>query len=158
MSDQHSDTALKLDNRTLRLWLRLLGCTKLIENAIRGRLRESFAITLPRFDVMAQLYRYPEGLRMGELSTLLMVTGGNITGIIDQLVEEGLVERMSGEQDRRVYTARLTTAGKDAFEMMAVEHREWVGGLLDGLTDDEQQQLSDLLAKMKDGLHEKLDH
>lgn len=155
MIDYDSSAALKLDNRTLRLWLRLLGSTKLIENAIRGRLRESFAITLPRFDVMAQLYRCPTGLRMGELSALLMVTGGNITGIIDQLVEEGLVERIGDDQDRRVYTARLTDAGITAFQGMAGEHRAWIDGLLDGLTEDEQQQLSDLLLKLKDTLHEK---
>src|SRR5664279_129601 len=94
---------LKLDSLSLRLWLRMLSCTKLIENEIRSSLRESFETTLPRFDVIAQLYRYPNGLRMGEISQLLMVTNGNITGIIEQLAQEGLVDRTTDPDDRRAY-------------------------------------------------------
>src|SRR5262249_20722600 len=90
--DDHHDS--------LRLWLRLLTCTSLIEGRIRARLREAYATTLPRFDLMAQLERYPSGLTMGELSRRLMVTGGNVTGITDQLVDDGLVERRAIPGDR----------------------------------------------------------
>jgi DNA-binding MarR family transcriptional regulator len=154
MTPRPDDSVVGLDNRTLRLWLRLLGCTRLIENVIRTRLRETFDTTLPRFDVMAQLYRFPDGMRMGEISQRLMVTGGNITGIIDQLVQEELVERVSDPQDRRAYVARLTEAGKAAFEGMALEHRGWVSDLLGGLTEAEQHQLFELLTKLRDRLHE----
>src|SRR5438132_1497787 len=82
------------DHRALRIWLRLLTCTQMIERVVRSRLREQFGTTLPRFDLMAQLERHPEGLKMNELSRLLMVTGGNITAIVDQLEKEGLVERL----------------------------------------------------------------
>lgn len=141
---------------SLRLWLRLLSCTRLIENEIRSNLREAFDTTLPRFDVMAQLHRYPEGLRMGDISQRLMVTNGNITGIIDQLAHEGLVERTTDANDRRAYVVKLTRAGKAAFEQMAEQHRGWVVELTGGLTDEEQQQLFTLLTKLRDSLHEKL--
>ncbi|MBI1771966.1 MAG: MarR family transcriptional regulator, partial [Burkholderiales bacterium] len=83
------------DHQSLRLWLRMLSCTVMIEGEIRSRLRSEFGITLPRFDLMAQLERHPEGLRMGELSKRMMVTGGNITGITDQLEQEKLVTRVA---------------------------------------------------------------
>ena len=89
------------DHDALRLWLRLLTCTLLIERSVKTRLRESFAMTLPRFDLMAQLERAPGGLKMSELSRRLMVTGGNVTGLTDQLVGEGLVERRRVPGDRR---------------------------------------------------------
>ena len=92
----------------LRLWLRLLTCTQLVEKQLRTRLRERFDTTLPRFDLMAQLERAPEGLKMNELSRRMMVTGGNVTGITDQLAQEGLVDRVDVEGDRRAYRVRLT--------------------------------------------------
>lgn len=144
--------SIKLDSISLRSWLRLLGCTKLIENEIRSRLREQHDTTLPRFDVMAQLYRYPDGLRMGEISQLLMVTGGNITGIVEQLLQEGLVERVTDPNDRRAYVAKLTATGFDVFEKMAVEHRTWITDLMDGLDTEEQEHLLALLTKLRDTL------
>jgi DNA-binding MarR family transcriptional regulator len=145
---------LKVDTVALRLWLRLLGCTRLIENEIRGKLRESYEITLPRFDVMAQLYRYPEGLRMGEISQLLMVTGGNITGIIEQLVQEGLVLRVTDPNDRRAYTVRLSESGKTSFEAVALQHRAWVNDLMGGLEASEQEDLYRLLNKLRQSLED----
>ena len=112
-ADQHA---------SLRLWLRLLSCTTRVEDKIRQKLRESFDITLPRFDLMAQLERHPEGLSMGELSRRMMVTGGNITAIVDQLEKEKLVLRVVGVNDRRSFTVKLTQAGKDAFTNMAIAH------------------------------------
>ncbi|MDB5917789.1 MAG: marR family protein, partial [Massilia sp.] len=91
-------------HQSLKLWLRMLSCTVRIENEIRGRLRTRFGITLPRFDLMAQLERHPQGLRMGELSKRMMVTGGNITGITDQLEQEKLVARVPDPKDRRAYS------------------------------------------------------
>jgi DNA-binding MarR family transcriptional regulator len=146
---------IKQNKQSLRLWLRLLSCTRLIEIQIRSNLRESFDTTLPRFDVMAQLYRYPDGLRMGEISQLLMVTGGNITGIIDQLEQENLVERTTDSTDRRVYVVRLTKSGIKAFESMSGEHCEWVATLTEGLDADEQEQMQQLLTKLRDSLQEK---
>ncbi|HVU09963.1 MAG TPA: MarR family transcriptional regulator [Phototrophicaceae bacterium] len=155
MSDEQR---LKFDDPALKLWLRILSVTKLIENEVRGNLRESFKTTLPRFDVMAELYRYhPKGLRMGEISQNLMVTNGNITGIIDQLAKEGLAERSADPDDGRVFVVRLTSAGKKRFEKMARLHRDWIDGLMAGLNAEERDQLLELLSKLRNSLPERLD-
>ena len=137
------------DHRALRLWLRLLTCSQLIEREVRRRLRERFATTLPRFDLLSQLERNPRGLKMGELSRLMMVTGGNVTGIVDQLVKEGLVERVDDAADRRAWRVRLTRAGQKTFGEMAREHEAWVVDLLGGLTRKESEALMQLLARLK---------
>jgi DNA-binding MarR family transcriptional regulator len=142
-ADQHA---------SLRLWLRLLSCTTRVEDKIRQKLRESFDITLPRFDLMAQLERHPDGLSMGELSRRMMVTGGNITAIVDQLEKEKLVLRVVGVNDRRSFTVKLTQAGKDAFTDMAIAHEAWVADMFEGLSVDQQSQLYTLLGTMKKNL------
>ena len=142
-ADQHA---------SLRLWLRLLSCTTRVEDKIRQKLRETFGITLPRFDLMAQLERHPDGLSMGELSRRMMVTGGNITTIVDQLEKEKLVIRVVGVNDRRSFTVKLTQAGKDAFTDMAIAHEAWVANMFEGLTVEQQSQLYTLLGAMKKNL------
>jgi len=142
-ADQHA---------SLRLWLRLLSCTTRVEDKIRQKLRESFDITLPRFDLMAQLERHPDGLSMGELSRRMMVTGGNITTIVDQLEKEKLVLREVGVNDRRSFTVKLTQAGKDAFTDMAIAHEAWVADLFEGLSVSQQTELYTLLGAMKKNL------
>ena len=137
------------DHRALRIWLRLLTCTQLIERKVRSRLRQDFGTTLPRFDLMAQLERYPEGLRMNALSELLMVTGGNVTAIVDQLEKESLVERLDEPADRRAFRIRLTRAGRRFFSEMARAHEDWVVELLSGLSRKEHDALLELLAKLK---------
>ena len=137
------------DHRALRIWLRLLTCTQLIEKQVRARLRSRFVTTLPRFDLMAQLERYPGGLKMNALSRLLMVTGGNVTAIVDQLEREGLVERLAEPSDRRAFRIRLTRAGERSFAEMARAHEQWVIELLAGLTRREHEELLGLLAKLK---------
>ncbi len=136
----------------LRLWLRLLTCTSLIQSIIRTRLRESFECTLPRFDLMAQLDRHPEGLKMGELSRRLMVTGGNVTGITDQLVQEGLVARDSVPSDRRACLVKLTPAGRKAFLRMAQELEQWLIRLFSHVPDGDRKRLHALLGELKIGL------
>src|SRR6266436_4317251 len=137
------------DHRALRIWLRLLTCTQMIERVVRSRLRSGFGTTLPRFDLMAQLERQPEGLKMNELSRLLMVTGGNVTAIVDQLEKEGLVERLDEPSDRRAFRIRLTKSGERTFAEMARAHEEWVVDLLAGLSRREHEELLKLLAKLK---------
>ena len=139
---------------SLRLWLRLLSCTTLIEDTIRSKLREEFGITLPRFDLMAQLERHPDGLTMGELSRRMMVTGGNITTIVDQLENEKLVIRLMSETDRRSYTVRLTLSGKKAFTRMAQAHEQWVVQLFGDLSERQQTQLHSLLSHLKTSIHQ----
>ena len=137
------------DHQALRLWLRLLTCTQLIEREVRARLRERFDTTLPRFDLMSQLWRYAAGLKMNELSAHLMVTGGNVTGIVDLLEKDGLAERAAEPADRRAYRVRLTKSGRKLFSDMAGAHEEWIVELLGGLTRKEQAETYRLLARMK---------
>jgi DNA-binding MarR family transcriptional regulator len=137
------------DHHALRLWLRLMTCTQLIERAVRARLRARFGTTLPRFDLMSQLWRYPAGLKMNELSRHLMVTGGNITGIVDPLERAGLVERTAEPADRRAYRVRLTQAGRKAFAEMARAHEEWIVELLAGFSRREHAEIYKLLGRLK---------
>lgn len=143
------------DHTSLRLWLRLLTCTMMIENCVKKGLRTDFQTTLPRFDLMAQLARFPEGLKMGELSQRMMVSGGNITGITDQLEKEGLVERLTLPTDRRVWRVRLTKKGTEMFASMASVHEEWIVDWMSDLTLDEQHLLHSMLGKLKKSLQEK---
>jgi DNA-binding MarR family transcriptional regulator len=136
-------------HQSLKLWLRMLSCTVRIENEIRSRLRTTFGITLPRFDLMAQLERHPDGLRMGELSKRMMVTGGNITGITDQLEQEKMVERVADPKDRRAYSVTLTAAGRRAFAEMAAVHEGWISELLKEMSGDDKGTLIALLSQMK---------
>ena len=133
----------------LRLWLRLLTCTNLVENNVRSRLRQQFGTTLPRFDLMAQLERTPNGMKMGELSKRMMVTGGNVTGITDQLVNEGLVSRTDNPNDRRAYIVNLTVKGRKEFQKMAAAHELWIVELFGGINKTQRSQLYALLAKLK---------
>jgi DNA-binding MarR family transcriptional regulator len=137
------------DQADLRLWLRLLTCTSLVERRLRARMRREFAITLPRFDVLAQLDRAPDGLAMGELSDRLMVSAGNITGLIERLVQEGLVQRTALPADRRTVRVRLTAKGKRAFDAMTPTHHAWVTEMLAGLDRHDRQALYDLLGRLK---------
>ncbi len=140
------------DHQALRLWLRLLVCANLVETEIRTRLRAEFGITLARFDLLAQLERSPDGLKMSELSRRLMVSGGNVTGLTDELEAEGLVAREDDPQDRRAYTVKLTQKGLLQFRAMAVRHEGWVVELLSGLGGAEQRQVFGLLGKLKQHL------
>jgi DNA-binding MarR family transcriptional regulator len=134
----------------LRLWLRLLTCTQLVEREVRAALRAQFDTTLPRFDLMAQLERAPKGLKMNELSRRMMVTGGNVTGITDQLVTEGLVERLAVPGDRRAFLVRLTAAGHASFAEMARAHEGWIVQAFGDLSDKDMATLHKLLGRIKD--------
>lgn len=141
------------DHHDLRLWLRLLSCSNLIENEIRSRLRTTFGTTLPRFDMMAQLQRVPDGMKMSELSRYMMVTNGNITGITDQLEKEGLVERIKVVNDRRSSLIRLTPAGRKAFAEMAEVHEQWIQELFSNMPDPDRDDLFTLLEQLKRATH-----
>ncbi len=134
---------------TLRLWLRALSFTSMVEQRIRSLLHADFDVTLPRFDVMAALYDAPAGLSMGEVSRRLMVSNGNVTGIVERLEREGLVWRRINPDDRRSQLVRLTDSGRTTFEEMAEAHERWVASMLSGLSEEEVEQLKYLLGKGK---------
>ena len=133
----------------LRLWLRLLTCTTLVEDNIRARLRGTFDVTLPRFDLMAQLHKARDGLTLSQLSSRMMVSNGNLTALVERLVEAGQLERRVTALDRRVVNVRLTDAGERAFAAMAERHEDWVADLFSGLGATEIEQLMTLLGKLK---------
>ena len=138
------------DHKTeLRLWLRLLTCTTLIETEVRRRLRDHFNITLPRFDLLAQLDRAPNGMTLGELSQRMMVSNGNITGLVDRLCDQGLIHRRPSPKDRRVQIVSLTAAGQKFFRGMARINADWVGEMFAGLSPKDVEALMPLLAKTK---------
>jgi DNA-binding MarR family transcriptional regulator len=137
------------DHAALKLWLRMLASTTHIEAEIRRRLRERFDISLARFDYMAQLYRYRDGLKMRDLSRYLMVTGGNVTGLTDDLAHDGLVVRESSPSDRRAWIVRLTPKGRRQFETMAQEHEDWILELFAGLDAKTVQQLYQQLGQLR---------
>jgi DNA-binding MarR family transcriptional regulator len=144
------ETSLTKDDRLdLRVWFRLLTCATLIERSVRQGLREEFGITLPKFDLLSQLDRAGEGLTMGELSRRLMVTNGNVTGLIDRLVTEGLVARQPAPHDRRAQLVRLTPTGKQAFDAMIPKHQDFIAERFDGLSRAELAELHRLLGKLK---------
>ncbi len=140
---------------SLRLWLRLLTCSNRIEREVRARLRRDFNATLPRFDMMAALERAPDGLSMGELSERLMVSNGNVTGIAERLVREGLARRWSPPADRLSSRIALTAHGRKAFAAMAEQHQGWVEEMMSGISAAEHGALMALLAKVKTSLDEK---
>ena len=142
-----SDTKLEL-----KVWLRLLTCTTLIEREVRQNLREGFDTTIARFDLLSQLDRAPKGLTMGELSSRLMVTNGNVTGLTDALVREGLVSRAPEPGDRRSLRIRLTSDGKQVFDAMTPVHERWIDRLMAGLTRAEMAHLLALLGRLKRSL------
>lgn len=142
-------TTLAEHPQELRLWLRMLTCTQLIETQVRTRLRDQFGTTLARFDLLAQLERRPDGLKMNELSRRLMVTGGNVTATTDQLVSEGLVERVPVPNDRRAFHVRMTPKGHAQFEGMAAAHERWIVEAFGSLDAKEVTALHALLGKVK---------
>ena len=156
----HEGRAATTNHAAVKTWLRLLSCTTQIETEIRRRLRTHFDMTLPRFDYLAQLHRFrdeqPEGLRMNALSRYLMVTGGNVTSLTDELEKSGYVTRAVDPEDRRSFRIALTSRGKRAFERVAEEHERWVVELLEGLDAAEGEQLHALLGHLRLSLTRRL--
>lgn len=133
----------------LRLWLRLLKLTRGIEADVRENLRREFASTLPRFDVMAALARYPDGLKMSELSGVLRVSNGNVTGIVDRLTDDGFVSREPVPGDRRAYLVRLLPKGEKEFARHAEAHERWIDAHLTRIPEERAVRLIDLIDEME---------
>ena len=132
----------------LRLWLKLLKMSRQIEGELRENFRTEFESTLPRFDVMAAMYRFPKGLRMNELSAVLKVSNGNVTGIVDRLVSDALVIRVAVPGDRRALLVKLTPAGKKVFLKQAIAHEKWVDNLLNNFSIDDAEMMMSLADKV----------
>jgi DNA-binding MarR family transcriptional regulator len=143
------------DHLSVKVWLRLLSCSTQIEREIRELLRLRFATTLPRFDYLAQLQRHPDGLRMSALSHYLMVSGGNVTGLTDQLVHEGWVQRQPDPTDKRSLRVSLTHAGRRQFDLMASEHEQWLMQMFSGCNAQFKATLYEMLGQLRVQLSKK---
>ncbi|AKM08484.1 MarR family winged helix-turn-helix transcriptional regulator [Pelagerythrobacter marensis] len=137
---------------SVRLWLRLLACTRTIEKQVRRRFADRYDITLPRFDIMAALDRHPEGMTMGQLSQALLVSNGNVTGVVQALVRDGYVGVAPSPTDGRSSIVRLTEQGRQCFDGLAEAHQDWIDAMLGGLERDQQGALLELLGTLKDSL------
>lgn len=137
------------DHTSLKLWLRMITCKDLIGGTLSRRFRYDFNTTSPRFELLAQLERHPNGLKMNELSQRLMVTSGNVTALADLLEAEGLISREAVPDDRRAIRLRLTDEGRRRFDAMAKVHENWIVTMFEGLTRAEQTALYTLLGKLK---------
>ena len=144
-----------LSKDRLRVWLRLLKVTRMVEADLRERMRVRWDMTLPRFDVMAALRRNEDGLKMSDLSGVLRVSNGNVTGIVDRLVTDGLVERRAVEGDRRANRVVLTEAGRALFDEMAEVHEVWVDEMLSPVGPQGLETLRSRLGRIIDKLEEK---
>lgn len=139
----------------LQVHLRLARCRNLMMKEMR-RSVERWNLTLPQFDVLAELARASEqGFTFVELSRLLLVTSGNLTGIIDRLEAEGLVRREAELSDRRVTRMTLTPRGKQLTAEMLPRHAEDVAEMLSSIPREQLSQLNDLLGVLRDGLHKR---
>ncbi|MES2177590.1 MAG: MarR family transcriptional regulator [Gemmatimonadota bacterium] len=151
-------TKLATSHDSLRLWLRLFNCSSLVERQVRSKLREEFGITLPRFDVLAQLDSAARdgvrGLTMSELSRRLMVTNGNLTGLVERLAQEGLVSRAASPTDKRTQIVRLTAAGKRVLHSMTPSHEEWIDSMFAAISRKEREQLFALLGTLRDSVRD----
>lgn len=138
----------------LRLWLRVMSLSRTVESILREKLRAEYQSTLPRFDVMAALERHPDGLKMSELSSVLRVSNGNITGLIDRLVDDGYAIRSPVSGDRRAHQVSLTKAGLKQFIEMAAAHEVWIDECLRDFAADEAVELSERLRLVTNQIQE----
>lgn len=141
-----------IEKKHLSVWLRLITNSTIIEKEIRNRFRVEFNVTLPRFDLMSALERAPDGLTMGELSKRLLVSGGNVTGVVERLHNEELVKRKALPTDKRIFSVALTVKGHEVFKQMAQAHEKWVHELFDGFSEEESDQMVGLLDKIRSNL------
>lgn len=138
----------------LRLWLRFLKASRTIEATLRENLRKEFATTLPRFDVMAALSRYEDGLKMSQLSGVLRVSNGNVTGIVDRLTEDGFLVRVPVPGDRRASVVRLTQRGREEFQRQAAAHEAWIDSMLGDFSPEAARDISTRLEQLENSLNE----
>ncbi len=139
----------------LRVWLRLLKATRMTESVLRENLRSEFGSTLPRFDVMAALSQHPQGLKMNQISSMLKTSNGNITGIVNRLLDDGLVSRESVPGDRRVLQVTLTAKGQQEFARQAHEHEQWIDELLSPLSPADSTHILDTLESVVDAIEKR---
>ena len=136
-----------LSKQRLKTWIHMLAVTRGAENRLRDYLRREHATTLPRFDVMAALWRCRDGVTMSELSRMLLVSNGNATAVVDRLEADGMARREAEDGDRRRIRVRLTPEGLAAFETMAKGHEAEVDAILANLDQADLDSMRAILSR-----------
>lgn len=134
IADYHREED-RLAVHRLRLWLQMLKAVRHVEGGLREKLRAGYGTTLSRFDVLAALHAHPEGMKMSELSQHLIVSNGNVTGVVDRLVVEELAERQSLSTDRRAIVVKITESGRELMDEMAADHRGWINDMFRNVSE-----------------------
>ena len=150
MTPKEKSRTKRRSKESVRTWLRLLSCETAIEQLLRSRFRTKFSVTLPQFDVLSELERAGEPLTMSQLSRELMVSNGNVTGVIDRLEKNGLVARNRAEHDRRIQYIELTSQGRKDFDNMARHHAKWLEELFADVSLNDMSELQALLLKLRE--------
>jgi len=152
MQPDLKDETTTASKERLRLWLRFLKASSTIEATLREKLRQEFETTLPRFDVMAALSRFEDGLKMSQLSDVLRVSNGNVTGIVDRLSKDGFLVRVPVPGDRRASLVRLTKRGQEEFQQQAMAHEAWVNDMLRDFSPEAAHDISQRLEQLESSL------
>jgi len=152
MQPDLKDETTTASKERLRLWLRFLKASSTIEATLREKLRQEFETTLPRFDVMAALSRFEDGLKMSQLSDVLRVSNGNVTGIVDRLSKDGFLVRVPVPGDRRASLVRLTPRGQEEFQQQAMAHEAWVNDMLRDFSPEAAHDISQRLEQLESSL------
>lgn len=152
---ENTDAGSDVETKKLGLWLRLISNSNVVEKEVRNLFRSEYGVTLPRFDLMSALFREPGGLTMGELSKRLLVSNGNVTGIVERLQKEGSVKRWVLPTDRRIYSVGLTPKGRAEFKEMADSHRQWISEIFGDLQEQELDHMILMMDRMRELLRER---
>lgn len=139
-----------------RAWLGLVRCFSSIERVLMRRLSDEFNSSLPRYDVLTALALAPEALTMGELASMLMVTKGNITGVVARLKKEGLVRKAASETDRRVQSVTMTKKGRELWGAMHAHYDRTVAEVLSGQSREDLRALTQVLEATRLAIQERI--
>lgn len=133
------------------LWIRLAKCYGLVLREVRA-FENGSGVTLPQFDALAQLLRHPAGMTAGALSRALLVTAGNVTGIVSRLAARGLVTREALPHDRRAALVRLTPAGRRLAQAHVARHERRLRKIFSVLPAIDQARIRKSLERLRRSL------
>ena len=132
-----------------RTWLSLVRCFSSIERVLMQHFADEYNSSLPRYDVLTALALSPGGLTMGELASMLMVTKGNITGVVRRLKTDGLVRKVTSKVDRRVQSVTISAKGKRLWDKMHADYDRIISEILSGQSNKDLRALARFLEQTR---------
>jgi DNA-binding MarR family transcriptional regulator len=142
--------SLPATDHRMRAWLAMVGCFTSVERSLRRHFNHVFRSSLPRYDVLMALVHFPDGLTMGQLASKLMVSKGNMTGVVRRLQQNNCVRQASSRHDRRVRVVTLTSKGRTLWEQMHGEYRSVIEDVLSQLSKTESRLLTQSLMQAQE--------